>query len=340
MNISPVKKRIITLLFGLAILVLAANVIVAKIFHNRGYAKESGLSVGDVNKVFLHDLSNFGLKSEWIKKVKNKNSKDVYSYQIILPKDLPIPVVLSEIYGSFYSSDMQIKSMEKAADGKTSVEVYMQNSLKLTAEFNYDNDIIRDAGNIGIIVFGLEDLNTKDLNTMIEFPQTFIATLVPSKSACKIIPDLAENRKEYAVLINDKISDIDYKLSYDFSTYRLKLAIRSIVADFPNAVFFLIDDHSKLYSTPAGEVIRDEFAKRNIKLLTQSALPEVLSGSNNEIKDLFKSKVEKIHLGDNKLIAIKADGFETLKPEIFSQIKIGYKFISPSAIIAANKDKE
>jgi hypothetical protein len=340
MNISPVKKKIITLLFGIAIIVLAANVVVAKIFHNKGYAKESGLNVSDVNKVFLHDINNFGLKSEWIKKVKNKNSGDICSYQISLPKDLPIPVVLSEIYGSFYSSDIQIKSMEKTAGGKTSVDIYMQNRLKLTADFNYDDDIIRDAGNLGIIVFGLEDLNTKNLNAMIEFPQTFIATLVPSKSAAKIIPDLVENRKEYAILINDKSGDIDYKLSSDFSSYRLKLTIRSIVADFPNAVFFLIDDHSKLYLSPAGEVIRDEFAKRNIRLLAQSTLPEILSGSSSEIKDAFKSKVEKIHLGNNRLIAIKADSFEILKPEIFSRIKIGYKFINPSAIITANKDKE
>ena len=239
MNISPLKKRIITYLFWLAILALAANVIVAKIFGKSVYVNESSLSASEVNIDFLHDLSDFGLKNEWIKKINNKNAKDVYSYEVELPKDLPIPVVLSEIYGSFYSSDIKIKSMEKTIGGTTIVEIYLQNNLSLKAEFNYENDIRRDAGDMGIIVFGLEELNAKELNAMIEFPQAFIAVLVPSKSAGKLIPDLAENRKEYAVLINDNISDLDYKLSNDFSVNRLKLAIRSIVADFSNAVFFL-----------------------------------------------------------------------------------------------------
>ena len=100
--------------------------------------------------------------------------------------------------------------------------------------------------------------------------------------------------------------------------------------------FFLIDDHSKLYSSPAGKIICNEFSKRNIKLITQSSLPEALNGSSNEAKDLFRSKVEKVHLGSSKLISIRANDFETLKPEIFSLIKVGYKFISPSMVIAAN----
>lgn len=339
MDISPLKKRIITYLFGLAILALAANVIVAKIFGSNVSAKESGLSVSEINREFLRDLDNFGLKSEWIKKVNNKNTKDGVFYQVELPKDLPIPVVLSEIYGSFYSSDIKIKSMEKTIGGTTIVEIYLQNNRSLTATFNYENDIKRDAGDLGIIVFGLEQLSAKELNAMIEFPQAFIAVLVPSKSAGKLIPDLVENRKEYAVLINDNISDLDYKLNNDFSVNRLKLAIRSIVADFSNAVFFIIDNHSKLYLSPAGKIIRDEFDKRNIKLITQSSMPEILS-NNNGIRDSFRSNVEKVHLGNNKLISIRAEDFGTLKPEIFSLIKVGYKFISPSMVIAANSSRK
>ena len=340
MDISPLKKRIITYLFVIAILALAANVIIVKIFGSKVYAKESGLSAADINKEFINDLYNFGLKSEWIKIIKNKNAKDIYSYRVQLPKDLSIPVVLSEIYASFYSSDIKINSMEKTIGGKTTVEIYQQNNLRLTSEFNYGNDIRRDAGDLGIIVFGLEQLNSNNIDAMIGFPLTFITVLVPSKSAVKLIPNLTDNRKEYAILINDNISDLDYKLSKDFSIYRLKLIVRSIVADFPNAVFFLIDDQSKLYSSPAGKIIEDEFTKRNIKLLTQSSIPEILNGSSSGIKEIFRNKVEKVHLGSSKLISIRADDFTALKPEIFSLIKVGYKFISPSLVIAANSSKK
>jgi hypothetical protein len=337
MGISSFKKKIITFLFIWAIFALVANVIVAKIFSSSGSSKANSLDINSINKEFLHDLNTFGLKSEWIKKVNNKIARDVFSYHIELPKDLPIPVVLSEIYASFYSPDIKIKSIEKTIGGNTVLEIYLQNSLKISAEFNYENDITRDAGNLGIIVFGSEQLNAKDINAMVEFPQTFIIVFVPSKYNSKLITNLAEYRKEYAVLINDNISDPDYKLSYDFSNYRLKLITRSIIADFPNAVFFLIDDLSKIYLSPAGKIIRNEFATRNIKLITQDSLTEILDGTRSKIQGLFRCSVEKIHSGNNKLISIWADDFGTLKPEIFSLIKVGYKFISPSIIIAANK---
>jgi hypothetical protein len=336
MDISHIKKTIISYLFGFAVLLLAANVIAAKVFNNKRVKPESGLDTGSINKGFLEDLNNFGLKSQWIKKTNNKNAGNISNYQVLLPKDLPIPVVLSEIYASFYSSDINIKSSEKTIAGKTHIEIYRQNNLELTADFSYDGDIRRDAGNLGIIVFGLEQLSISNLNTMIKFPQTFITVLNPSKSALKLIPDLAENRKEFAVLIDDNISDTDYKLSNDYSVYRLKLIIRSIVADFPSAVFFLIDDQSKLYSSPAGKIIQDEFDKRNIKLITQSSLPTIDNNGDREIKNSFRTNVEKTHLGNSKLISIRAEDFGILRPEILSLIKVGYKFISPSIVLAVH----
>ncbi|MGA7721570.1 MAG: hypothetical protein WCA84_10375 [Ignavibacteriaceae bacterium] len=335
-DISPLKKRIIIFLFCLAIIALAANVIIDKIFNDSDSAVVRGLDANSVNKEFLNDLNKFGLKSDWIVKVNNKISKGIPSYNVELPKDLPIPVVLSEVYASFYSPDIKIKSLEKTIGGKTELQIYLQNTLKLRAEFNYGNDIRRDAGNLGIIVFGLEQLNAKDLTAMIEFPQTFITALIPSKSAVKLIPDIIDNRKEYAILINDKISDLDYRLNNDFSLYRLKLIIRSIIGTFPDAVFFIIDDHSSLYSSSSGKIICDEFTKRNIKLIKESLLPEILNDSRNEQIGLFRNNVEKIHFGSSKLISIRAEDFRIIKPEIFSLIKVGYKFISPSVIIAAD----
>jgi hypothetical protein len=336
MNISPLRKKIITFLFCLAIIALAANVIVDKIFNGNDSAAISGFDASSINKEFLNDLNKFGLKSDWIVKVNNKISKGIPYYQVELPKDLPIPIVLSEVYASFYSPDIKIKSLEKTIGGKTDLEIYLQNSLNLRAEFNYGNDIRRDAGNLGIIIFDLEQLNVKDLTAIIEFPQTFISVLVPSKSVVKLIPDLINNRKEYAILINDKINDLDYRLNNDFSPYRLKLIIRSIIGDFSDAIFFIIDDRSTLYSSSSGKIICDEFAKRNIKLIKESSLPEILKASGNEQKTLLWNSVEKIHFGINKLISIRAEDFGTIKPEIFSLIKVGYKFISPSVIIAAD----
>jgi hypothetical protein len=164
-----------------------------------------------------------------------------------------------------------------------------------------------------------------------------MSVLVPSKASVQLIPEIIGSKKEYAVLLNDDISDSDYKLNGDFSDYRLKLSIRSLAGTFTDSVYFIIDDHSKLYSSHAFKVIKDEFAKRKIKLIPRIALPYTLNRA--QIKDDFRNIVEKTRLGKTNLIAVSAEDFETIEPEIFSLIKVGYKFINPSRIMFAGNTK-
>ena len=340
MYISPVKKRIIQVLFILAVLALVANLIVIKYFKGAIQKKEKDFNSNFINERFIGDLRSFGIKNDWIKDLsKDKSDRSFYSYKVDLPKDLPIPVVLSEIYSSFFTSDVKIQSVEKTIGKKTILEIFSKNLLDLSAEFNYNENIRRDAGNIGLIIFDLEKLNAKDINAIVDFPQALVAAVIPSKEDLKLASDLINNRKELAVYLNDDIKDPDYKLSKDYSNFRLSIAIRSIISDFSNAIFFVIDDHSKIYQSPAFNFIQNEFFKRNIKLIPVSSLDVIQDGNKAGIKTSFRSLVLKTHSGDNKLIAIHADEFEILKPEIFSLIKIGYKFITPSIVIDLNKSK-
>ncbi len=338
MYISPVKKRIIQILFTLAVLTLVANLIVAKYFKG-SIIKEKDFNSNVINDQFLNDLQNFGLKKEWIKDLsKDETNGSIYSYKIDLPKDLPIPVVLSEIYSSLFSSGVKIQTIEKIIGGKTILNISTEKGLKLSAEFNYNENIRRNTGNIGLLVFNLEKLGVKDINAVVNFPQTLVAAIIPSKESIQLASDLIDNRKALAILLNDDIKDPDYRLSKDYSNYRLNLAIKSIVSDFSNAIFFVIDDHSKIYQSPAYNFIQSEFSKRNIKLIPLSFLTVIPDGNKADIKTNFKRLVMKTHIGDNKLVSIYADDFGILKPEIFSLIKIGYKFINPSIIMQLNEN--
>lgn len=340
MYISPVKKRIIQTLFALAVITLIANLIVAKYFKGAIQKKEKDFNSNFINDQFIQDLNNFGIKKDWIKDFsKDESSSSIYSYKVDLPKDLPIPVVLSEIYSSFFSSGVKIQSIEKTIGGKTVLNIFSKNRLDLSAEFNYNENIRRNAGNIGLIVFDLEKLNVKDMNAIVNFPQTLVAAVIPSKENLKLATELSANRKELAIYLNDDIKDPDYKLSKDYSDYRLSIAIRTIISDFSNAIFFVIDDHSKIYQSPAYSFIQKEFSKRNIKLIPASSLDIIPDGSKADVKTNFRNLVLKTHIGDNKLISVYADDFELLKPEIFSLIKIGYKFITPSIIVNLNNTK-
>ena len=334
MDILNLKKRIAQILFAIAVLALAANVAASKLIKNNIAYGIKDDNTRLIKETFLKDLNDFGLQKDWIRKNSGKESqRNFYSYHILIPKDLPIPVVLSEIYGSFSSTDVSVKCYEKVIGGKTVLNIYLDKNLKLTSEFDYDNNIRRDAGSVGIIVYGLDELNSKNADEIIKFPQSFVAAILPSKTAPQLAARLAANRKQYGILLNDNIKDLEFQLSKDFSAYRLKTVISSIVGTFQDAAFFIIDDRSSLYSSTAYNIIKNEFSKRNIKLIRESAQTFVPDGSSSEVKKDFRKLVMSTHLGDNKIVCINADDFDSLEPEIFSLIKIGYKFVNPALII-------
>ena len=334
MDSFSLKKRIAQILFALAVLALAANVAVSKFLINTNTGSIKDDNTKFVNDTFLKDINDFGLQKDWIKSSINRNSQNnFYSYNIHVPKDLPIPVVLSEIYGSFNSPGISLKCLEKVIGGKTLLNIYLNKNLKLSAEMDYNKNIRRDAGNLGIIVYGLDQLSTKNAEDIIRFPQSFVAAILPSKTASQLAEDLASNRKQYAILLNDDIKDLEFQLSKNFSDYRLKTVVSSIVGAFPDAAFFIIDDNSSLFSSPAYGIIKSAFLKRNIKLIHQSAQPFVTTGNSSQVKSSFRQMVTATHLGDNKIISLTADDFKLLEPEIFSLIKIGYKFVNPTLIM-------
>ncbi len=334
MNLTPVKKKIIYTLFILAVILLAANIIADKSFHKSPVKAEHEIDGSRINIKFLDDLQAFGLKRDWIKDISNKkNTSAEYAYSVSLPKDLPIPVVLEEVYGSFDYDEVDIKGKEKTIGGETKVDIYSGGRLKLTALFNYNDKITRDAGTVGLIITGLEDLNSIQAEKLIEFPQTYAAALLPSKASVQLAQKLTSFRKEYAVLLNDDISEMDFKLSPRFSANRLRSVIRSIVGAFPKAVCFIADNTSNLYSSAVYPFIREELTKRNIKVVAENAVYNLPESGASKAESKFRSFVISSKTSGPKLIVLPADEFETVKPEIFSLIKIGYKFINPSTIL-------
>ena len=342
MNVSPRKKKLIQFLFVLAVITLVANIILTKIYKLPKPEKREDLNSNLIKVKFLNALDDFGLQKDWIKNLNLKESKNSgYSYLINVPKDLPIPVILAAIYSAFYRTNVNIKSTEEKLGGKTSISLFTNSKLKLTARFSYKDELVRNCGSIGLLVSDIDKLKSKDIGKLIEFPQTFTALLLPSKLSLSLKDSLLNNRKKYSILLNDNIEDMDFRLNRNFSKRRLNIVIRTIIGAFPNADFYVIDDASNLYQSAVYPYIKQEFVKRKIKLIKESSFIHINEGNSNEVQNSLKDIVQPTKLGDQKLVLIHADNFELAKYEIYSLIKIGYKFINPSVIIfnkAGKKD--
>ncbi len=335
------SRKIVVSLFITVIVLLLANLTLEVLWTDKvpkpEYKKQ--IDAKGIERIFNESLANLGIEKNWInlqkkRRVSSSVSKNNYvSYNIAIPADLPITVVLNEIFISFKNYDVNIKSEEQKINGKTLLKISSGNKLKLNGEFFYDKSISRDAGSIGIFITGITDLSNEKVKTLLSIPETFELLLIPSKESLRILKTLKDYKKKYGILLNDNITDLEFKLSSKYSGGRLKSSVRNILGKFYGSSIFMIDDHSNLFSSGVFPLLWKEFTKRKLKLVHEDSLSKLTNeGNNNALKD-FRNRIDETKRGEEAEFIITSEEFRLLQPEIVKYRKIGYKFVLPSELI-------
>jgi hypothetical protein len=333
---NSVLKKIALVLFGIVFILLISNIVVKKINEKGEPPKNRDpLSGIEIDKIFHEALKNYGLSDVWISKRKIKNLSDdsLYStYNIKVPKNLPIPLLILEMQDLFWNDDVDIKAEEFTPDNKTLIKLSSQNHLKLAAEFSYDDKIIREYGTLSFVVYIFPSNEDSKIKELLETPELFYIVLPPAESSKKLLNTLNKSGKRYAILLDDNINELNYKIAGSYSEDRLKRSIREIVGTFANAVFFIIDDRSDLFESAKYKFIEDEFRKRNIKIFSKSKFVS-LDANNNNADRKFQDFMLTVQKKDEKVLLVSAEEFLSIVELIPSYRKIGYKFIYPGDII-------
>lgn len=323
------KKKLVNILFGVAIFILAVNLVVGKLLKN-GIQHRGEENFKVIESQFKSALSNLGIKEEWV--ARQKGNDEPIKFSVKVPKDLPIVLILREMNDVFSTGNVEIKSLENKVGGKTSIDFISGDETKLESVFNYDASIARKSVRVGFLVDKFnEDAETDSL--LLDFTEKFAVVLTPSKISAEFVKKIIQNQKEYVIYLNDNIDELEYKLKSNYSTSRLKNAIRSIVGSFPQSVFFLIDNKSDLYNSPAYYLIKKEMEKRKIKLIDKSSFDELVESNSKNINDIFDGSFNELQGGENKIFMVSAEDFLSLKPEIIKYRKLGYRFSKPSALL-------
>ncbi len=328
MNFKLDKKKLINFLFLLAILLIGANLLIPKVMEKKLY-KQKDISGENINKIFLNSVFDFGIKSDWIKAKKNTDKSSdslIYKYTINVPRDLPISEIIQEIYNNFYPDNLRIVCHEKTIGGANSLSIFLNDKLRLKSIFQYNNDIKRNAGNIALIISNLEALDKSNISKIILSPEAFTAALLPSKKDTELADSLYSNRKQYAVLINDDINEMDFKLKSNFPQNRLGNAISAIIGAYPKSLFFLVDDNSRIYKSKSFPFIKKQLDIRGIKIVLTSS---ILKLTNTKDANKITILAHKTDDGSQISIEISSEKYLSLKPEIYGLIKVGYKFVTP-----------
>lgn len=337
MKFSFDRKEIIIALFSVTIILLVLNIILSKVFkHSVNQIEKIELYSGEIKDRFISGIHNFGIKDDWIDEDKNgikEGDSLKISFKVKVPKDLPIVLLLNAITNSFQPGEITCFSQETKGNGTTNLFIASGGFEKLKAEFVYNPEIRRTSCSIGFLVYGLNTLDPIMQDQLIKAPELFTAVLVPSKESLEISKRLKTNEKNYAVILNNDINDLDYKLASSYSNERLKLSIRSILGDFSNAVVYLYNGNTGFTAESKFAFINKEFEKRNVRFIDINKF--ILIDEKAPPLDVsFELIVKEVNENKTDLIFISANNYIKIKPLISKYRKIGYKFINPSTVLA------
>ncbi len=331
------KRKIINILIGTAILLLIINILL-EVFKKRDDDKSKrDISAQVIDSLFHNVLDGYAIKGEWIQKKRSiqklSDSLD-FSYRIKIPCDIPIPFMIKDIKAVLYSPVIRILSEEYKNYGNTGIKIYSSDILKLNAQLNYDCNIEREYSKLAFIIWDTYRFGEDEIADLMNMSVPFAVTLTPSSKNETVITSIKDKNKEYVVFINDDIDESRFRLSTDLSKNFLSRSVGAIVRTFNDAVYYIIDNNSRLYNSPIFNYVRDEFKKRKVNLILSSSFSIINSDSEEELISLLRFYYTSGKTIDGKTILVENDDFKYLQDEIANAQKKGNKIVPPSHIKA------
>ncbi len=278
-------------------------------------------------------MTEFGIEDKLIKETKSvdkRSSDKISNFKIQVPKDLSIPEILQELYQSFRKDSLTINSVEKIKDGKSTFSLKLGASNLLRAEFDYSKNYSRNRGLIAFILYDI-DLGNPSTTLLIESPTKLNSLIQPNTKHIQYLEFISKNSQQYSVLIDDDISEQKYQLGSSFSEHRIVTVVKTLVTEYQKAVCFVVDDNSDFYKSANYEILKREFAKRNIKLFRTSDFESLIF--DETILPTFDEKIESLETGESIIFLLSEESYLALNPEINRYKKKGYRVITSSLIL-------
>ena len=329
-------KNITTVLLIVVITLLFINIIINKLINTdeppQNREEISGIMI---DSLFRSALYNYGIQKDWIKKknIRKLSGDSLYAtYNIIVPKDVPIHLLQLEVQDLLLDYNAEIKSEEKSKEKKVLLLINSDSQLKLAAEFSYNNEIRREYGAISFLVNDITPDDIEKYNELLRTPELFYAVLIPESKSKSLLNDLNKFERRFAILLDDNIIEFDYKLSPSISEERTLLSLKNIISSFYSAAFFIVDVNSDLFESKNYTLIKEALKKRNIKIVESDRFDWLKINSLNP-ESSFGDFLKRVSKVDEKVVLITAEDFLLISKLIPEYRKIGYRFIQPGELV-------
>lgn len=321
------RRNLVYFLIATALLLIIVNISI-EVVTQKVEIKKLSVTKTKIENKLAKTLENYGISSEWVKKVyvKNPLSDSLnYLFNISIPEEVTIATLVKDINKSFNFQPVKIETIERKNHSNTILKIYSNKILKLQANLDHSKNTRREFAEYSFLVF----INTADSQNPVEETERiffdFNYLIVPSKKSDELKNSF---NRDYAVLLNDQITDSDFTLQEDFTKQKLVNNIRTIILTFGNDKLYLIDETSMLFDSKIYSLLRDEFGSRGIKLKPLQKYPKIEGNNFEQLNSLFNFYTKSMKGKEGKTFIIELNNFIVLCPAIENQIKKGDKVVS------------
>ncbi len=331
------KKKIIYTLIVFTSLLLLLNVVLGMLDADyEPLRSDDEIQKSEIERTFLNVLKNFGIKDKWVnkKKIRKETLDSVnYKYEIEIPSDVAIPMILKELSQRFIYREVKISSKEKKDFGSASLEIRSGSFIKLIAELNYSKKILRPHSSVAFILKNIEDLNETEFSKLLKTPIKFGVLLPLRIESIPIAEKILKSKRAYYIYLDDDADKPKFELDEDLNVNTLNKNIRSIVSSFNTPKYFFVSKRGTGYSNSFINYLKEEFKKKNRKVLNLKLFINLKGENNADLNSLLNFHLNKVAPGKSKMFFIDVDDWETIQQNINSYLKKGNRVILPYRLL-------
>lgn len=336
------KQKFIKYLLVLAIILLVVEIAIDRSRKPKQVVAASELTVLQIETVFFKMLDNYGIEPKWISKKKVKPADDDSTrlqYIVKIPADVPIPLIIRDINKVIQKDITGFVSEEIKIFGSTEVRIYTNEILKLRATLTPDKSLIRKRNSLSFIISDAFDLSDDNFNKFLSVSHPVACSIVPDVNLIIKADTLKDYRKEYALLLDDQISDPKMKLKQEYQKELLRGSMRNIVNSFKDSRLIIVDEKSALFRSPIYNFVRDDFKRLGVTLAVKSEFIELNASEDSELYSKFRFYCNDTSGIHEKQFIISFENFQKILPELEGVKKKGNKIIPISKTSLALRKK-
>jgi len=281
-----------------------------------------------IEKKFLNVLNSFALKSEWIIK-SHKTSKDsIINYRILIPKSIRLPIILNEMTISLEKGITKIKCFEESVGGNSTIKIFNDDKLKLSARLIYDEGIERSSAKLAFMVYCNSDFSKEELAELRSNLPVYHLIIPLTDYAERISSMAVEYGMSYSIVLNNEISS-NFEIDEDDSKKSIISQVQRIIETFPSCSSFIVDPDYSVCSSKIYPFLKAEFKSREKELINKRKFHSLENKNESEQKSLLHFYCTKYADKDLQNIIVPFSDLPSLTNEIKKMQLKGHQFTQP-----------